>query len=157
MRQVTCLADGVTVMSPVFDEQQPAHQKALGKLANDLILWFGSVRADGRPHSVPVWFLGHDGQALIFSEAKTQKIRNVRRDQRVVLSLETEGTGADVVILDGNAELSSENASAWLPRIGEAYTRKYAEGLKGIGLTVDQMALQYDQVIVVTPTRLTAW
>lgn len=137
----------------VFDTTNPTHQKALGKLDNDLIAWFGSARPDGRPHTVPVWFLWHDGQVIVLSEEKTQKVRNVRHSEHVVVSLETEGTGADVVILDGTAEISRENATAWIPRIGDRYTTKYADGLAGSGITVDQMAAQYTQVIVVTPTK----
>ena len=140
-----------------FDDQNPSHQKALGKLAADHIGWLTTVRVSGRPHSVPVWFLWHDGQVLIFSEEKTQKIRNLRHSGNVVFSLEAGQEGSDVVILDGNAAISDQGARAWLPAIGELYATKYAQGLQGLGMTIDAMAAQFGQAIVVTPTKVTAW
>lgn len=141
----------------LFDDQQPGHQKALGKLSNDQIGWLTTVRASGRPHSVPVWFLWHDGQVLIFSEEKTQKIRNLHHSGEVVFSLEAGQDGADVTILDGTAVISDQSAEAWLPSIGEVYATKYAQGLQGLRMTIDGMAAQFNQAIVITPTKVTAW
>lgn len=143
--------------TPVFDDQKPEHQKALGKLANDQIAWFGSVRPDGQPHVAPIWFLWQDGQILIFSEEKTQKIRNLRHANKVVVHLESGGNGSDVVIINGTAEISGEDTAAWLRRVGDAYQTKYADGLRGMGQTLEQMSTQFTQVIVVTPTKLMAW
>ena len=141
----------------LFDDQKPGHQKALRKLENDQIAWLGSGRPDGQPHTVPVWFLWRDGQVVIFSEERAQKIRNLRNDNKVVVSLESGGTGSDVVILEGTAEIAGENTAAWLGRVGDAYQTKYAEGLKGLGQSMDEMSSQFNQVIVVTPAKLMAW
>ena len=141
----------------VFDQQQPAHQKALAKLAGDQIAWLGSIRPDGRPHNVPVWFLWHEDQAIVFSETKTQKIRNLRHDSHVVLTLESGGDGSDVVILDGTATISDDDTTRWLARIGDAYGTKYAGGLAGLGMDLASMASKFDHVIVITPSKLTAW
>lgn len=141
----------------LFDAQNPGHQKALGKLANDQIGWLTTVRSSGRPHSVPVWFLWHDDQILILSEEKTQKIRNLHHSGDVVFSLESGQSGNDVAILDGTATISEQPAAAWLPAIGKIYGTKYAEGLRGLGLTIDAMAAQFNQAILITPTKVTAW
>ena len=143
--------------TPLFDEQNPGHQKALGKLASDQIGWLTTIRSSGRPHSVPVWFLWHDGQVLIFSEEKTQKVRNLRHSSDIVFSLESGRYGSDVAILDGTAVISDQSVAAWLPAIGEIYGTKYAEGLLSLGMSLDAMAAQYNQAIVVTPTKVTAW
>ena len=46
----------------IFDMTKPEHQKALGKLQQDQIAWFGSVRPDGRPaHRFRSGFLWHEG------------------------------------------------------------------------------------------------
>ncbi len=143
--------------TPLFDTDSPAHRKALGKLADDQIGWLTTIRSSGRPHSVPVWFLWHDGQILIFSEEATQKIRNLHHSGDVVFSLEAGQHGADVAILDGTAVISDQHAAAWLPAIGETYGAKYEQGLRGLGLTLDEMAAKYTQIIVITPARVTAW
>lgn len=143
--------------TPLFDQPPPVHRRVLGQLDDDQIIWLASVRPDGRPHNVPIWFLWHDETVLILSEERTQKIRNLRHSGAVVLSLETGDAGEEVAFFDGTAEISPEPAAAWLPRIGERYAAKYADGLGRQGNTLEQMAVTYTQVIVVTPTKLTAW
>ena len=145
------------MITPIFDLEQPVHQRVLGQLEDDQIIWLASVRPDGRPHNVPVWFLWHEGTVLIFSEERTQKIRNLRHRGAVVLALETRDGGEEIAFFDGTAEISPEPAAAWLPRVGERYATKYADGLRRIGKTLEEMMATYTEVIVVTPTKMTAW
>jgi hypothetical protein len=37
------------------------------RLTAEPVIWLGTVRSDGRPHNVPVWFAWHDPLVLIFS------------------------------------------------------------------------------------------
>ena len=55
----------------------------------------------------------------------------------------------EVVIIEGNAAISERRTNEWLPAIGAAYGAKYADGLRGQGMTLEQMVAQYDHVIVV--------
>jgi PPOX class probable F420-dependent enzyme len=144
-------------MTTVFDEQNEAHQKAQRRLRDDAMGWLVSVRPDGRPHAAPIWFFWHDGQVLVFSEEKTQKIRNLRHAGKVVLHLDSDNHGEDIVIVEGTAEISGRSTQEWLPEVGEAYAAKYADGLKMLGLTVEQMAVKYTQVIVITPDKVISW
>ncbi|HEV2529631.1 MAG TPA: pyridoxamine 5'-phosphate oxidase family protein [Thermomicrobiales bacterium] len=144
-------------MAITFDQQNPAHQTALRKLESDQIAWLTTIRSGGRPHSVPVWFLWHDGELLVFSESETVKTRNVRGNANAVMNLHATPDGGEVVILDGTAAISDRDTAGWLATVGEAYERKYAGGLWGLGLTLEQMAAQYSAVIVFTPTKLSAW
>lgn len=144
-------------MTDLFDSGNAVHRRVIAQLDDDLIIWLTSTRPDGRPHSVPVWFLWHEGRFLIYSEPKTQKIRNLRRRGDVVLALETRDAGEEVAFFDGTAEISAEPASAWLPRIGDAYRAKYAGDDPDRDRILAAMPATYTEVIVVTPTRLTAW
>ena len=56
-----------------LDPADPVHADVLARLASDHIGWFTTVRADGSPHAVPVWFLWHDGRVLEISDAYTAK------------------------------------------------------------------------------------
>ena len=65
-------------------------------LATREVAVLATVRADGAPLAMPMWFL-HDAAALtMISVADTQKVRNLRRDARVCVVAET-GGGDDVV------------------------------------------------------------
>src|SRR5512135_1044359 len=81
-------------MGKVLDEEQ------IAKLESQQMIWFSSVRPDGRPHLAPVWFVWHAGKIYIGTDPKSVKIRNIRRNARVALALED---GEHPVICEGAA------------------------------------------------------
>ena len=92
---------------------------AAERLAEARNYWICTARGDGRPHAVPVWGLWLD-DALWFSTSRaSQKARNLERDPRLVVHLES---GDDVVILEGVADVATEGLTAFV----EAYDAKYA-------------------------------
>ncbi len=120
------------------------------RLRKNLIIWLSSVRPDGRPHLVPVWFLWDGKNILIFSQPNTQKIRNLRQNTNVILALDDTKDGEDVVMLEGKAEFLNDPAvNPTLP----AYAAKYNSELKSMGYTAEAMAAEYAQAIRITPTR----
>ncbi len=121
------------------------------RLRSNEMVWLTTIRPDGRPHSVPVWFLWESATILIFSKPNTQKIRNLRQNHSVTLALDDTKKGHDVVILEGTAELLGQgDRSVTL----QAYGEKYREGLRRIGVTVEAFTTLYSQPIRVTPVRL---
>ena len=86
-----------------LDPADPVHAEVLARLASDHIGWLTTVRADGSPHAVPVWFLWHDGRLLVMSEPRTAKVTNVRRGSPALLHLHTRADGNGVVVLSGPA------------------------------------------------------
>ncbi|GCE04503.1 TIGR03667 family PPOX class F420-dependent oxidoreductase [Dictyobacter aurantiacus] len=123
------------------------------RLKQELMMWLNSVRANGRPHTVPVWFLWHNNQVFIFSQPGKQKIRNVERNPYVTLSLDTRDGGGDIVIIEGEARLEQQQDAAML----QAYASKYAEQIKSMGWTFENMSKEYSQLISVTPTKFISW
>ncbi len=121
------------------------------RLRSNEMIWLNTVRPDGRPHSVPVWFLWEGATVLIFSKPQNQKIRNLRQNRFVTLALDDTKIGHDVAILEGTAELLGPgDKSATL----QAYGEKYSEGLRRIGVPVEAFTALYGQAIRVTPSRL---
>jgi PPOX class probable F420-dependent enzyme len=69
-----------------------------------------TVRPDGRPHVVPVWFV-LDGDDILFSTAAgSVKGRNLRRDGRVSLCVDDERPPYAFVRVDGVAKISDDPA-----------------------------------------------
>lgn len=121
------------------------------RLHSNEMIWLTTVRPDGRPRSVPLWFLWENATVLIFSKPNDQKIRNLRQNHFVTLALDDTKNGQDVVILEGTAELLGRgDGSAAL----QAYGEKYSEGLRSLGVTAEQFTMLYSQPIRVTPIRL---
>jgi hypothetical protein len=44
---------------------------------------------DGWPHLMPLWYLLREGELWSWTYAKSQKVRNIERDDRVTLEVET--------------------------------------------------------------------
>ncbi len=133
-----------------LDDSDPGQAHTAERLRKETILWLASVRADGRPHLAPVWFLWEGEAILIFSKPEQQKIRNIRQNPAVTLALDTADDGEDVLVLEGVAALVDEpDLTTALP----AYASKYSARLAEMGWTGKSMAKQYSQAIRVTITR----
>lgn len=59
-------------------------------------IWLATVRPDGRPHLVPIWFVLDEGRWYICTGGQSVKASNLRANPRVSLALE-DGTNAFVV------------------------------------------------------------
>lgn len=127
------------------------------RLERDIIAWFVTVRPDGRPHAVPVWFLWHNGRALVMSEPETVKIKNLRQSAQALLHLQADASGNGVVVLTGTAVISERPSPEWLAEIREPYTAKYAEGMAAFGMGLDAIAERFNTVIEFTPAAVSAW
>lgn len=115
------------------------------------IVWLISVRPDGRPHAVAVWFLWDGETFLIFSKPKNQKVRNLRNNPNVVLALDDTHKGDDPITVEGTATLIEPGEA---DRTFSAYAEKYKDDIKELGFTPEQMAKEYSQPIRITPTRV---
>ena len=129
-------------------------QHAEQRLRSNIIAWLTTVGADGRPYTVPVWFLWEGNTILIFSQPRKQKIRNLRKNARITLALDDTKEGDDVVIVEGTAELlDNPEISVVLP----AYVEKYGAYIQALGFTPESMAASYSVGIRVTPTKFRSW
>jgi PPOX class probable F420-dependent enzyme len=84
--------------------------------------WICTVRADGRPHAMPVWGVWVDERVHFGSDPASVKARNLTRDPRVVVHLES---GDECVVLEGVAEPFVEPAQDLFQRVADAYETKY--------------------------------
>ncbi|MFD7136089.1 PPOX class F420-dependent oxidoreductase [Streptomyces sp. NPDC059894] len=92
-----------------------SHGTRTGKLS--------TVRADGRPHVTPVWFL-LDGDEVVFTTgANTVKGRNLARDGRVALCVDDDRPPFDYVVVQGVADISEDldEVRDWATRIAARY------------------------------------
>jgi pyridoxine/pyridoxamine 5'-phosphate oxidase len=88
------------------------------QLTNARNYWLCTTRADGRPHAMPVWGVWLEGAVWFGTNPESTKGRNMARDPRVVIHLES---GDDVVVLEGRVELPVTLPAA----VAAAYEEKY--------------------------------
>jgi PPOX class probable F420-dependent enzyme len=138
----------------VLDTTTEAGGRAERRLHEEEIAWLTTVRVDGQPQSVPVWFLW-DGQTfLIYSQPDRQKLRNISRNPRVDLNLNSNAYGGDIVRVEGMAEIVEDAPSA--NEVPE-YIEKYRAAIARIGFDPDSFARAYSVPLRVAPTRWQVW
>ena len=82
-----------------------------------------TVRADDRPHVVPIWF-DLDGETLYFGTWHTTvKANNIRRDPRVCICVDDERPPFSYAMIEGTAEFVDNKDALlyWATRIGGRY------------------------------------
>jgi PPOX class probable F420-dependent enzyme len=138
----------------MLDTTTEAGARAEGRLRDEGIIWLTTVRSDGQPQSVPVWFLWNGESFLIYSQPGRQKLRNIDRNPRVALNLNSNAYGGDVVRAEGSAEVIED-----APRADEVpeYVNKYRDAIARIGFDPNGFAHAYSVPLRVTPTRWQVW
>jgi PPOX class probable F420-dependent enzyme len=122
------------------------------RLHSNLMAWLTTVRADGQPASVPVWFLLREDETfLVYSRPGKAKLRNIRANPSVALGLDVTDIGRDIIRIEGVAALAADVVPADRePR----YAAKYEERIGAMFGTPRQFAERFSAAVVITPRRL---
>ena len=97
-----------------------ALEKIASRLEGAQNIWFASVRPDGRPHLVPIWFVWHDGMAWISTGNGSRKHRNIKANPQVSISLED---GTNPLVIEGTAR--EEIDAAIRDTLAPLFEKKY--------------------------------
>lgn len=117
-----------------------------------MIAWLTSVRPDGQPVSVPVWFLlRDDGTILFYSEPTKAKLRNILANPKVSLTLDGTDIGRNIVRVEGVAESAPDQSAA---HEQPAYVAKYLERIGVLFGTPERFAERFSSPLLITPTRV---
>ncbi len=124
------------------------------RLRGNLMAWLTTVRPNGQPESVPVWFLFRDDDSiLMYSQPGAVKLRNIRDNPKVALGLDVTDLGRDIIRIEGTAQRSDDLPSAnHVP----GYVSKYTERIGAMFDTADQFAELFSVPVLITPTKLHA-
>ena len=120
------------------------------RLRTEPTVWLSSMRPDGRPHVVPVWF-NWDGSVFdLFSKPNAQKIRNLREHPDVMLAVGQPAEEWDVELVEGTAAVMvNPTAEVIRPTMFE----KYAHLMARAALDTETFVSTYSQPVRITPTR----
>ncbi|HEX4729850.1 MAG TPA: pyridoxamine 5'-phosphate oxidase family protein [Solirubrobacterales bacterium] len=97
-------------------------------LVEQRVVTCASIGPDGRPHLMPLWYVP-DGEALLgWTYAASQKAKNLRRDPRATLQIESGDSYEELrgVMFEADTELIE--APAEVAAIGLRLTLRYTPG-----------------------------
>jgi PPOX class probable F420-dependent enzyme len=143
----------IAVMDRSF-AADPAFDRIDRMLRGEPVIWLSSVRPDGAPHLVPIWFSWDGDTILVASKPHARKVANLRHNPSVMLALGEPEDDFDVGMIEGVAELPAEPARDVLP---EAHLAKYRDRMAEIGLGREEFLATYSQVVRIRPTRFLPW
>ena len=114
----------------------------------------------GWPHAMPLWYVLRDGELWAWTYAKSQKVRNLERDSRATLLVETgeEYNELRGVMIEADAEIQRDPETIF--EFGKDLTIRYAEGIDSIeGDAADAMRAQADKRVAIrfVPHRTATW
>jgi PPOX class probable F420-dependent enzyme len=138
----------------VLDPSKQGHDRAESRLRSEPIVWLTTVRADGQAQATPVWFLWDGETFLLYSQPGAQKVRNLAANPKVALHLDDDGSGGDVVTVEGTATVEPDTPRA---DRGDGYLAKYQTAIEALGYEPGPFARTYSTAIRVRPTRVRVW
>jgi general stress protein 26 len=125
--------------------RNPVRWRALeARLGREKEIWMATVRNDGRPHLVPLWFVWLEEKIWISTGLETQKFANLRGNQSVALALPD---AMNVVIIEGEAHVAPRNV---VDKLADYFFNKYEWDFR-----YDESAKW--QLIEITPLKILVW
>jgi PPOX class probable F420-dependent enzyme len=124
-------------------------------LASRPIAVLATLQADGAPLAMPMWFLAEPTRLTMLSVEQTQKVRNLRRDARVSVVVETsgpDGSNGRGVSVQGRAEFLADGPER--RALVEQFHARYPELQKlwrGRAMPPNRVMFR------ILPARVTSW
>jgi PPOX class probable F420-dependent enzyme len=101
-------------------------------LESERVVTVASLGQNGWPHLMPLWYVLRDGEIWVYTYAKSQKVRNLERDPRATLLVETGHEYAELrgVMIEADAYVNREHDLVL--EVAKQLTLRYADGLDSI-------------------------
>lgn len=127
-------------------------ERVEARLRSNLMAWLTTVRPNGQPVSVPVWFLMREDESiLVYSQPGKEKLRNIAGNPKVSLGLDVTDIGRNIVRIEGTARQAHDQPAA---NQEPAYLAKYTERIGAMFGTPERFAELFSAALIITPTKL---
>ena len=142
------------------DQIQLTDEELRELIDNERIVVVSSLGPRGWPHAMPLWYVPRDGEIWIWTYAKSQKVKNLERDPRATLLIETGEEYGELrgVQIEAEAELIRD-----VDRIvdyAKELTIRYSEGISSVeGDAEAGLRAQAPKRVAIhfRPTRVASW
>jgi PPOX class probable F420-dependent enzyme len=99
---------------------------------DERVVIVSSIGPRGWPHSMPLWYVPREGDVWIWTYAKSQKVKNLERDPRATLLIETGFEYGELrgVQIEAEAELIRDTGR--IVDFAKELTVRYSEGISSV-------------------------
>ncbi len=108
----------------------PEEQREL--LESERVVHVATMGPRGWPHVMPLWYVIRDGEIWVWTYAKSQKVKNLERDHRATLLIETGEEYQELRGIQIEAEAELIRDSERVLDYGKELTIRYTEGIDSI-------------------------
>jgi PPOX class probable F420-dependent enzyme len=129
-------------------------------LESERVVIVSSFGPRGWPHSMPLWYVPRDGEVWIYTYGRSQKVKNLERDPRATLLLETGHYYNELRGIQIEAEAEIHRDFDTVLELAKALNLRYADGLSS--LSEDAVGVLEQQApkrvaIRFAPVRVASW
>jgi PPOX class probable F420-dependent enzyme len=101
-------------------------------IEGERVVIVSSIGPRGWPHSMPLWYVPRDGEIWIWTFAKSQKVKNLERDPRATLLIETGVEYGELRGMQIEAEAELIRDVDRIVDFAKELTVRYSEGIESV-------------------------
>ncbi len=142
------------------DQITLTHEEQLELLDSERVVIVSSIGPRGWPHSMPLWYVVRDGEIWIWTYAKSQKVKNLERDPRATLLIETGHAYQELRGMQIEAEAELIRDTDRILDFAKELTIRYMESADELPAGAeDALALQAPKRVAIRfkPVRTATW
>jgi PPOX class probable F420-dependent enzyme len=128
-------------------------------IESERIVVVSSLGTRGWPHSMPLWYVPRSGEVWIYTYAKSQKVRNLERDPRATLLIETGREYAELRGMEIEAEAEIHRDIDTVFELAKDLTSRYAGGAQVDETAAEALRAQAQKRVAIRfePRRVATW
>ncbi len=120
-------------------------------LERPLVAVMVTLRANGSPHAIPIWYEYRDGDFVVFTSSTFVRVRNLQRDNRAAITVSNHEEPYMYVSAEGPVEVTHEGVA----EAGLSIARRYM-GERGDQF-LDDVLDKHSVLLRLTPERILTW
>jgi PPOX class probable F420-dependent enzyme len=127
---------------------------------NERVVVVSSIGPRGWPHLMPLWYIARDGEIWIWTYAKSQKVKNLERDPRATLLIETGVEYGELRGVQIEAEAEIIRDLDLIVDYAKEMTIRYSEGIESVeGDAAAGLRAQAPKRVAIRfhPKRVASW
>ena len=129
-------------------------------LESERVVTVSSHGPRGYPHLMPLWYVVRDGTIWIWTYAKSQKVRNLERDPRCTLLVETGHEYSELRGIQIEADAEIHRDPEVIVEFAKELTVRYSDGIDSVeGDAAEALKAQAPKRVAISfePKRVATW